>query len=380
MRRNFLKSMVAGLAVVSMGVTATGVFAQDKEPIKVAALIALSGPAAAYGAEERRAIEAVAAKTNADGGIDGHPIELVVRDTKTNPTEAARLASQVIRDENVVAIIGATTGSETLAFADAAMRAEVPVFPMVGTQSVTDPEKPYSKWVFRMSVPLSTDLPTSFRRLVEDGHKKVAIFSEEDAYGEQGSEMVAQLVEDTEGMEVVARISAPKNATDLTTAATRIRNAGPDAIFMISASTSQAGAFLRKVKEVGLDTPVYSLAGIVQKQIISSAGDAAELLIAPALVNPFEPGPLTELFDLMEDNGGVDGFGALLGANAMASVVAALESGARTGAEIRDAMETMGEIKGYASGPIGFSAEDHDSWGPETLFFVTVRDGQFKNL
>lgn len=379
MRRTFLKSMIAGLALVSTSVLATGVLAQDKPPIKVAALIALSGPAAAYGSEELRAIQAVTERTNAEGGIDGRNIVLVVRDTKTNPTEAARLASQVIRDENVVAIIGATTGSETLAFADAAMRAEVPVFPMVGTQSVTDPDKPYSKWVFRMSVPLSTDLPTSLHRLIADGHKRVAIFSEEDAYGEQGSEMAANLTKE-EGAEVVARISAPKNATDLTTAATRIRNANPDAIFMISASTSQAGAFLRKVKEVGLNTPVYSLAGIVQKAIITSAGDAADLLIAPALVNPFEPGPLTELFDLMKDHGGVDGFGALLGSNAMASVVAAMKTGAHTGAEIRDAMERMGPIKGYASGPIGFSAEDHDSWGPETLFFVTVREGKFKNL
>lgn len=380
MRRLILKGMAAGLAAAAIGLPATFAQAQDKAPIRVGALIALSGPAAAYGAEERRAIEAVAAKVNAAGGIDGHKIELVVRDTKTNPTEAARLANQVIRDEQVVAIIGATTGSETLAFADAAMRAEIPLFPMVGTASVTDPDKPYTKWVFRMSVPLQTDLPTSFNRLVADGHKRMAIFSEEDAYGEQGSEMVAQLAEQTDGVEVVARVSAPKTATDLTTAATRIRNANPDAIFLISASTSQAGAFLRKVQDVGMSVPVYSLAGIVQKQIISSAGKAAELLIAPALVNPHEPGPLTDLFDLMQDNGGVDGFGALLGANAMATVVAALEKGARTGAEIRDAVEALGPIKGYAAGPIQFSAEDHDSWGPETLFFVTIRGDQFKNL
>ncbi|MCZ7566940.1 MAG: hypothetical protein M5U08_26545 [Burkholderiales bacterium] len=43
-------------------------------------------------------------------------------------------------------------------------------------------------------------------------------------------------------------------------------------------------------------------------------------------------------------------------------------------------MEKIGTIKGYAAGPIGFTTTDHDSWGPETLFFVTVRDGKFKNL
>jgi branched-chain amino acid transport system substrate-binding protein len=354
--------------------------AQGSEPLKVGVLIALSGPAAAYGAEERRAVEAVFKQVNAQGGIKGRMVELVVRDTKTNPTEAARLANQVIADDKVIAIIGATTGSETLAFADAAMRAQVPVFPMVGTPSVTDPEKPYSKWVYRMSVPLTTDLPASFNRMVKDGKKRMAVFSEEDAYGQQGSAMAVELAKKHGGVEVVENISAPKTATDLTTQATKIRNAKPDAVLLVTASTGSGGAFLRKLQQVGLNVPVYGMAGIVQKQIMTSAGSAADMLIAPALVNPDEPGPLKELFALMKDNGGVDGFGAVLGANAAAGVVEALRSGAANGAQLRDAMEKIGTIKGYAAGPIRYSATDHDSWGPETLFFVTVRDGKFKNL
>ena len=377
MTRRTALATAAGLAALSALRFAS---AQDSGPIKIGVLIALSGPAAAYGAEERRAVEAVVNQVNAQGGIKGRKIELVVRDTKTNPTEAARLASQVIADDKVIAIIGATTGSETLAFADAAMRAQVPVFPMVGTPSVTDPEKPYSKWVYRMSVPLTTDLPASFNRMVKDGKKRMAIFSEEDAYGQQGSAMAVELAKKHGGVEVVENISAPKTATDLTTQATKIRNAKPDAVLLVTASTGSGGAFLRKLQQVGLNVPVYGMAGIVQKQIITSGGSAAEMLIAPALVNPDEPGPLKELFVLMKDNGGVDGFGAVLGANAAASVVEALKSGATTGAQVRDAMEKIGTIKGYAAGPIKYAPTDHDSWGPETLFFVTVRDGKFKNL
>jgi len=376
MTRRTALSAAAGLSALSaLGLAK----AQGTEPIKIGVLIALSGPAAAYGAEERRAVEAVFNQVNAQGGIKGRKVELVVRDTKTNPTEAARLANQVIADDKVIAIIGATTGSETLAFADAAMRAQVPVFPMVGTPSVTDPEKPYSKWVYRMSVPLTTDLPASFNRMVKDGKKRMAVFSEEDAYGQQGSAMAVELAK-KHGVEVVENISAPKTATDLTTQATKIRNAKPDAVLLVTASTGSGGAFLRKLQQVGLNVPVYGMAGIVQKQIITSGGSAADMLIAPALVNPDEPGPLKELFALMKDNGGVDGFGAVLGANAAAAVVEALKSGATTGAQVRDAMEKIGTIKGYAAGPIKFSATDHDSWGPETLFFVTVRDGKFKNL
>lgn len=354
--------------------------APSGEPLRVAVLLALSGPAAAYGADERAAIEAVIQRANANGGINGRPIELIVRDTKTNPTEAARLANQVILDDKVIAIIGATTGSETLAFADLAMRSKVPVFPMVGTQSVTDPKEAFSKWMFRMSVPISTDLPASRDRIIADGHKRVAIFSEEDAYGQQAAALFVSMAKDKGGLEVVENTSAPKAATDLTAQAIKIRRAKPDAIFLATSSTGSAGAFLRKLQEMGMEVPVYGMAGIVQKQIIKNGGKGAENLIAPALVNPDEAGPLTDLFDLLKDNGGVAGFGALLGANAAATVVQALKAGATDGPSLRDKVETMGPIKGYAAAPIQFSPTDHDSWGKDTLIFVTVRDGKFKNL
>lgn len=375
-RRNVLTA-AAGLSALS---PLNLVLAQGTGPIRIGVLIAQSGPAAAYGAEERRAIEAVVSEVNAQGGIKGRKIELVVRDTKTDPTEAARLANQVIADDKVIAIIGATTGSETLAFADAATRAQIPIFPMVGTPSVTDPGKPYFKWTYRMSVPLTTDLPASFNRMVKDGKKRMAVFSEEDAYGQQGAAMAVELAKKHADIVVVENISAPKAATDLTTQATKIRNAKPDAVLLVTASTGSGGAFLRKLQQVGLNVPVYGMAGIVQKQIITSAGNAADMLIAPALVNPNDPGPLTALFALMKNNGGVDGFGAVLGANAAAAVVDGLKSGAATGAQLRDAMEKIGPIKGYAAGPIKYTPTDHDGWDAGTLFFVTVRDGKFKNL
>jgi branched-chain amino acid transport system substrate-binding protein len=376
-RRATLALILAG----GVAFQAAPLAAQTKgEPLRIAVLIALSGPAAAYGADERAAVEAVVERANAQGGINGRLIELIVRDTKTNPTEAARLANQVILDDKVIAIIGATTGSETLAFADLAMRSKVPVFPMVGTQSVTDPKEGFSKWMFRMSVPISTDLPASRDRIIADGHKRVAVFSEEDAYGQQASELFVGLAKEKGDLQVVEQVSAPKAATDLTAQAIKIRSGKPDAVFLATSSTGSAGAFLRKLQEIGLNVPVYGMAGIVQKQIIKNGGKGAENLIAPALVNPDEAGPLVDLFDLLKNKGGVAGFGALLGANAAATVVQALKAGATDGPSLRDMVETMGPIKGYAAAPIQFSPTDHDSWGKNTLIYVTVRDGAFKNL
>ncbi|MGY4471935.1 branched-chain amino acid transport system substrate-binding protein [Bradyrhizobium sp. LB9.1b] len=293
------------LAVASsLAIPSGPLMAESKgEPLRIAVLISLSGPAAAYGADERAAVEAVIERANAQGGINGRPIELIVRDTKTNPTEAARLANQVILDDKVIAIIGATTGSETLAFADLAMRSKVPVFPMVGTQSVTDPKEAFSKWMFRMSVPISTDLPASRDRIIADGHKRVAVFSEEDAYGQQASELFINMAKEKGDLQVVEQTSAPKAATDLTAQAIKIRSGKPDAVFLATSSTGSAGAFLRKLQEIGMNVPVYGMAGIVQKQIIKNGGKGAENLIAPAAGEPGRAGSFDGSVQFVERQG-----------------------------------------------------------------------------
>ncbi len=368
------RAALAGLALSPLAAKA-----QSSDPLTIGVILALSGAAASYGASERRGVEAVLARVNGAGGINGRKLDVIIRDSKTNPTEAARLANQLIVDNKVLAIIGGTTSSETMAFADGAMRATVPMMPLIGAQSVTDPSYPPSKWIFRMSVGLATDLTLSMQRLIKDGHKRIALFHQEDAYGEQAAGLVKALAAKN-NVEIVDTVSAPGGTTDLTTQATRIRNAKPTAIFLATSFTSLGGGLLRKMAQTGVEVPAYSLVAIVQRQFIDTAGKAAEMIVAPALANPDEVGPLASLFDLMKNHGGVDGFGPLLGANALEAVVQAIRKGATTGTAIRDTLETMGPIKGYGAGPIVYSATDHDGWKNDIIFFVTVRDGKFKNL
>lgn len=365
---------------LALSLSPTQLLAQSNNaPIKVGVILALTGPAATYGAAERRGIEAVTEKVNAEGGINGRKVEIVVRDSKTNPTESARLANQMIADDNVVAIVGDTTSSGTMAFADAVMRAKVPMLPMIGAQSITDPNYSAFKWVFRMSVGLATDLTMSMERLVKDGHKRIVLFYQEDAYGEQAAGIVKAFAAKND-VEIVDTVSAGVSTADLTTQATRIRAAKPTAVFLATSMTGLGGGLLRKLDQIGVNVPAYALVAIVQKQFIDTAGKSAERVIAPALANPDEVGPLKELFALMKNHGGVDGFGPLLGANAMNAVVQALKKGATDGESIRNTLETMGPIKGYGAGPILYTPTDHDGWKKDTIFFVTVKDGKFKNL
>src|ERR1700716_4159443 len=110
--RNGLGLSALGALVGVFAAWAT--YAQSPVPIKIGAVLSLSGPAAVFGLPERDAIEAVVEEINRTGGVNGRKIELVLHDDKTDPAEAVRGVTQVARD-GVVAIVGPSTGSGILA-------------------------------------------------------------------------------------------------------------------------------------------------------------------------------------------------------------------------------------------------------------------------
>ena len=112
-RKGLLATLAAGL------LAATGAQA---DVIKIGGIYSLSGPAAPFGVPERDIVQALVDKANKEDTLNGHKIELIICDEQTNPTEAARCVTRLVRQQGVVAIAGPTTGSGTLAAAPIAMQ------------------------------------------------------------------------------------------------------------------------------------------------------------------------------------------------------------------------------------------------------------------
>ena len=210
----------AALITASAGVLT---HAHAQETVKVGVLLSLSGPAAAFGIPERDVVKILADKYNAQGGINGHKLELVFHDDQTNPTEAARGATKLIQQDKVQVIIGPTSGSAALAMLPIAAANQVPVLAPVGTISVTSKDNAFFPWVFRTCTNDEILIAGAMEKGVfKAGYKKIAIMYQEDAYGKNSAVYAAKLAKD-KSVEVVATVSAPGNAVDLTAAATRIR-------------------------------------------------------------------------------------------------------------------------------------------------------------
>src|SRR6202035_4643135 len=95
-RRTLLKSAAAstvGLLAAPMVVRA------DNKSIKIGMSTILSGRVAQLGTSSRNAVMMEVEKVNAAGGLAGRQIEMVIRDSKGQPQEAARVARELVNTD-----------------------------------------------------------------------------------------------------------------------------------------------------------------------------------------------------------------------------------------------------------------------------------------
>ncbi len=114
-----LKSLLGALTISVLAVTAQAPSVQAQapksEPIKVGAVISLTGPGAGLGQPQRQGILLAEKVINAKGGVNGRPINVIIEDDGSKPDIAKSKAERLIFDEKIVALIGpsltASTGS-----------------------------------------------------------------------------------------------------------------------------------------------------------------------------------------------------------------------------------------------------------------------------
>lgn len=111
-RRTLLKSAAAG----AVGVLAAPMVARSQnKTIKIGMSTILSGRVAQLGTSSRNAVMMEVEKINAAGGLAGRQIEMVIRDSKGQPQEAARLARELINSEGCELLIDAEASSGAFA-------------------------------------------------------------------------------------------------------------------------------------------------------------------------------------------------------------------------------------------------------------------------
>lgn len=101
-----LIGLLIGLLTIVLGGCARN------RPVRIGFSEQLTGPQSELGVQTRNGVLLAVEKINTSGGIDGRPIELVIRDDKGTP-EGVRAADRELIKSGVVAIIGHATSQQT---------------------------------------------------------------------------------------------------------------------------------------------------------------------------------------------------------------------------------------------------------------------------
>jgi branched-chain amino acid transport system substrate-binding protein len=111
------KVVIVTGALLMVGAHTGWAQAPQGEPIKIGAVLSLTGPGAGLGQPERSGILLAEKAINARGGVKGKPIKIIIEDDGSKPDNAKSKAEELIFQEKVVAMIGPSLTASTGAIA-----------------------------------------------------------------------------------------------------------------------------------------------------------------------------------------------------------------------------------------------------------------------
>jgi branched-chain amino acid transport system substrate-binding protein len=110
------RTLLKGAAASTVGMLAAPMVARsENKSIKIGMSTILSGRVAQLGTSSRNAVMMEVDKINAAGGLAGRQIEMVIRDSKGQPQEAARLSRELVNSDGCEILIDAEASSGAFA-------------------------------------------------------------------------------------------------------------------------------------------------------------------------------------------------------------------------------------------------------------------------
>lgn len=371
-------SRILSFVITSTLILAFSGVAAAAPPIKIGALFSITGPASFLGEPERNTAQMVVDEINKAGGVKGRMLQLVAYDTQGDATKAVQAATRLIKEDNVVAIIGPSTTGDTMAVIPLVEKAQIPMISCAAGSKITDPVK---KWVFKTAQNDALAVAKIFEYLQKNKISKVAILTVSDGFGSSGREQLKAQAGKFGIQLVIDDTYGPKD-TDMTSQLTKIRGSQAQAVICWGTNPGPA-VIARNAKQLGLKLPLFMSHGVSSKKFIELAGDAAEGIILPsgkvliADLLPKVDKQRKSLMAFVEDyrkhfKAEGDHFGGHAW-DATMLIKQAIERGGDTPAAIRDQLEATHNFAGIG-GLFNYSAQDHAGLGKDAFVLVEIKN------
>lgn len=381
-RRSFCKTLVATAILATTSFVASA----QNAPIKIGAVLSVTGPASYLGDPELKTLQTYVEKINTEGGVLGRKIELIHYDDGTEAAKANSFAKRLIESDKVDFIIGGTTTGATMAMVPLVEKAEMPFISLAGAVVVIEPVK---KWVFKTPHTDRMAAEKVFADMKKRGITKIALLSDTGGFGQSGRKESKSVI-DKYGITLVADETYGPADTDVTAQLTKIKGTpGVQAIFVFGFGQGSAVA-TKNYGQLGITVPMYQSHGVASNEYITLSGKAAEgvrmptpaLLVAKSLPDSDPQKAVVVGYDkTYRDKYKSDPstFGGYAYDALYLAVNAIKKAGSTDKVKVRDALE---QTTGYigTTGQFNMTAKDHMGLDLSAFRIAEVRDGAWKLL
>ena len=240
---------------------------------RIGALLALTGSGANYGKSLQQGIEMAKDQINAEGGVNGHPLEIVYEDSQSDAKTGVSAFNKLATVDRVPLVIGSIS-SVILAIAPIADQREVVLI----NSSAISPKICAGATNFLFSLMVSGAQEAQFMAgefTREHKAQRIAVLYSNNSSGIDTRDAFAADLQ-AKGGQLAASEGYELNATDFRTQLAKIKASGAQAAYLIAFSSAEFARVLRQSRALGLNLQWYSYSGFETKETLDLAGDAAE--------------------------------------------------------------------------------------------------------
>ncbi|MCL6516074.1 ABC transporter substrate-binding protein [Alicyclobacillus sp.] len=241
--------------------------------IKIGMETGLTGSDALNGKFERDGAQLAIDQINAQGGIHGKKLELVVEDDQGTNQSGVAAIQKLFSDPQIPVVIGSIKSTIVQATEPYIQRAQVPTLIGGTSPKLTQAGNP---WVFRFrpndnyASAVMADWIVNTMKL-----KKVAIIHDTDDFGTAGNQLLKDKLEKL-GATVVADEGYQTSTKDFTPFLEHVANAKPEVVALYMTNAEDAAQLLRQYRQLGFKMPVVGSPAVASQISIKLGGSAID--------------------------------------------------------------------------------------------------------
>jgi len=274
-RRTFLKSSAgaaAGLAVFGQLGFSRKSFAQAKDSVKIGIVLPLTGP---FSTEAQYMVEGATVameEFNAKGGVLGRKVELVIRDDKLKPDEAARRTKELLEKGDISFLCGGLGAHVQVAINSQAKEGKT-IFMCIGSGNEINQWPDVSPYTFHEALNPYISSHTVAPWVTKNLGKKWFFLVADYSFGWQVTEALRKIGKDL-GLIDAGEIKHPVGATDYFPYFPKILAAEPEVLMMDNFGKDQLNS-IKQAHAFGLKRKMKIVVPVLAVSARLGAGDEA---------------------------------------------------------------------------------------------------------